>query len=874
MTNVEHDESPQGERPFPLPALTGIRGIAALWVVAFHVERAIVKSGFSMHLPFDAGWTGVDLFFILSGFMLMHAHAHQFRAFSKHNIGQFAISRFLRVYPLSAVVLILILILVLLAPDFATHYARARSGNLSLQSFGLTLLLATRWLPHSGEWNEPVWSLSAEIVGYAAFPLLAFAAGRVRSFRICVLIAITCFTAVLMRQAMTHKLGYNDMSLSGSLFRMGGYFAGGIFLRRAAATRTFTRRTLSSVAICAIIGIVVLAQFSQTYGFLPLTFGLLIFALIEKGGLVAALLSTRPVMFLGRISFPLYLIHSMPILAFSFYAALYHFTNVTYLIGLVLLIAALLLLSLALHACVERPLHMLARRSLPSGGFISEKPGLWLALSVMALSGLIRLRGLGDLVAHADEQFYLLVGQRMTQGAIPYVDIWDRKPPGLFVLYAAIAALPGDDIMGYQIIATVVAALSAACIALWVRRVSGTLVAMISALLYLAMLQVHLGFGGQAEVFVNGLILPAGWLVISMIEPPEPLGMPSARRLALQGVLAMFLAGVAIEIKQTAVFPGVLLGLVLIGLAITHRIPRPRIIALTALWIGAALLPTIVAVAFYAVIGQFDAFLYANLFSIVGKHQTGDGAEQGRRLQLGLRAAISFGPALLVLAWGVIRGDWTRERRGTLFVLAAWFVSGVVAFLILPAGYPHYALLMVPTGCLLVGYAGGVRRLGPVIAVIALILSLWFLRTDAARIAQNGPQSRQIALMANRIADRLNGRCLYVYRGPVVLYSLTGSCLLTRWPFPNHLSTVEEADALGTDPATEVRRILSSRPAVIVDGEQSFHKTNAATKALVQQALRRDYVPIALIRDRSGKILTTAYALRSEDTSRTQTAQP
>ena len=52
---------------------------------------------------------------------------------------------------------------------------------------------------------------------------------------------------------------------------------------------------------------------------------------------------------------------------------------------------------------------------------------------------LIRLPNFGDPTYHIDEAFYLFVGQQMHDGLLPYADVWDRKPAGLFVLFAIIA---------------------------------------------------------------------------------------------------------------------------------------------------------------------------------------------------------------------------------------------------------------------------------------------------------------------------------------------------------------------------------------------------------------------------------------------------
>ena len=70
---------------------------------------------------------------------------------------------------------------------------------------------------------------------------------------------------------------------------------------------------------------------------------------------------------------------------------------------------------------------------------------------------LIRIWQFGNPVIHVDEQFYLLVGDRMLQGELPYVDIWDSKPVGLFLIYAAIRMLGGEGIYQYQIVATLFA---------------------------------------------------------------------------------------------------------------------------------------------------------------------------------------------------------------------------------------------------------------------------------------------------------------------------------------------------------------------------------------------------------------------------------
>ncbi len=72
---------------------------------------------------------------------------------------------------------------------------------------------------------------------------------------------------------------------------------------------------------------------------------------------------------------------------------------------------------------------------------------------------------------------------------------------------------------------------------------------------------------------------------------------------------------------------------------------------------------------------------------------------------------------------------------------------------------------------------------------------------------------------------------------------LTHSCLPTRFVFPGHLNTNDEASAkaLGVDPTAEVRRILATQPETIIDDAPAYELGNPETRALVEATLARDY---------------------------------
>jgi hypothetical protein len=127
---------------------------------------------------------------------------------------------------------------------------------------------------------------------------------------------------------------------------------------------------------------------------------------------------------------------------------------------------------------------------------------LMMGFAYLAVGLLIRGATLGFPVIHIDEQFYLLVGDRMLHGAVPFVDIWDRKPIGLFLLYAAIRLLGGDGIVQYQLVA--LACVAGTSLVIWrTARKSPRRWGFLGRRCLSAVLSAFFCFGGQAPVYYN-----------------------------------------------------------------------------------------------------------------------------------------------------------------------------------------------------------------------------------------------------------------------------------------------------------------------------------------------------------------------------------
>lgn len=472
--------------------------------------------------------------------------------------------------------------------------------------------------------------------------------------------------------------------------------------------------------------------------------------------------------------------------------------------------------------------------------------GLILLLAAFA----IRCAQFGNPLIHVDENFYLLVGDRMLHGAVPYVDIWDRKPVGLFVLFAAIRLLGGDGIVQYQVVATLFAAGTALIVARMAAPMAGLKAATIAGVIYLLLLGLVGGSGGQAPVFYNLFVAGAALTTLAAATP----GGVSAEQIRRKGALAMGLIGLAMQVKYTAVFEGVFLGLALMWAS--WRVSRRpgRLAVDAAIWIAVALAPTLAAFYWYAWIGQADAFIYANFLSI-GDRSGAPPQELARRLAKAWKL-LHIPVFAVVLA--TLLASWRAFPRGasTMKFALAWLAAAVLGYLAFGTYFDHYALpLFAPLAVACAPlFLYRPYRLGLVAAVLMLLSGAIANVAVVRKMHLKRGGQAEMTAMVEAIRPRLTG-CLYVWNGDPLLYHLTGSCLPTRYPFAGHLNLLRENGAIGVDQAAEVRRILAGRPSVIVDHEPAARDFNFEVVAIVRTELRRAYRPVKVVPLRGTRLI-------------------
>ncbi len=475
-------------------------------------------------------------------------------------------------------------------------------------------------------------------------------------------------------------------------------------------------------------------------------------------------------------------------------------------------------------------------RSLPLAGLL-----LVAALAIRAVQ-------FGNPVLHVDEQYYLLVGDRIWHGAWPYSEYWDRKPVGLFLIYAAIRALPGDGVLAYQIVATFFAAATAFVIQRIAARIAPAGAATGAALLYLVMLMANGGDGGQSPVFYNLPVAVAAWCVLHGVE---------RGRVFAFGCVAMALFGLALQIKYSALFEGVYFGVVLLLLVRGGGVGRRA--AMAAAWIALALAPTVVALLVYLAAGRGDAFVFANFISVFQRPPSVDGDAPGRLARIAVHVLPLAIPAAIALARP---GRWQGapvERR----IIAGWLIAAVAGVIVFGTYHDHYALPLLVPLAVVAAPVLAVRRLGPVIGIgAALAGGVMATTTIADRRAMRGTGAH-VRAIAERVGPCSD--CLYVFSGDPVLYLLTGATPPTRWVFPTFLSETRDTGSLGFDVRDELRRILAAAPRYVVTRDYPFAEADPAAWRVMQAGLSAHYRPV--LAQRVGRRTILLYERQSRSTA-------
>jgi peptidoglycan/LPS O-acetylase OafA/YrhL len=305
-------------------SLTALRGIAATVVVILHFaystlpEAGVIISRSTRF--FRDGYLFVDLFFMLSGFIMTHVYLDRFQAgVTKANYWSYLRARFARVYPLHLFTLAMLFGLELFKLSLPNVQAFTGEFNLTALIANVFMLQAFDFncpplLWCKSTWNEPAWSISVEFLIYCIFPFLLFALLKTKPKTDWIVYVITLILLFVLIKFTRGTLE----SIIGipSIARCGLECLLGILIYKAYRwgqhQKNLNFNWLSIVAVMLTTGLMhkwLGRRLIIDWLTLP-AFSLLILALASaKDGLIAKALTSTPIVYLGTISYSIYMVH-------------------------------------------------------------------------------------------------------------------------------------------------------------------------------------------------------------------------------------------------------------------------------------------------------------------------------------------------------------------------------------------------------------------------------------------------------------------------------------------------------------------------------------------------------------------------------------
>ncbi len=294
--------------------MTGLRGIAALYVIVYHYAR-FTPDARSFWLPnlFAHGYIAVDFFFVMSGFVLALTHGRAFAGRVTFGlIGSFLRRRLARIYPLYGFLCAANVVATpFLAKDSITHlFPLIAFANFAMIQSWLGMM----------SFEGPMWSISAEWAAYLGFPLfIRWTFGRRSAAALTLGVCVATLFALTMLPAWSDPQGLRDgrplnvlHEPSALLARCFAEFVIGILAFRISRTPVALRLASGAGAGAGGVGaaaiVVALLAMRSSDVFLVLVFAVLVIVLSRDRGPVARALSRPFVHALGVWSYAIYLV--------------------------------------------------------------------------------------------------------------------------------------------------------------------------------------------------------------------------------------------------------------------------------------------------------------------------------------------------------------------------------------------------------------------------------------------------------------------------------------------------------------------------------------------------------------------------------------
>jgi len=432
-------------------------------------------------------------------------------------------------------------------------------------------------------------------------------------------------------------------------------------------------------------------------------------------------------------------------------------------------------------------------------------PGAWLGLFLI-LAVALRALSFGYSVIDHDESTYIVIARELLQGKIFYIDVWDTKPPGIFLIFMGILKLGGPLVPMVRLTAALVIGISAFLLFLsalrWGHKRAAAALAGFS---YILMTSVHeWNFAANSEIFFNFFTVLGLWFFLARPRTYLPF-------------LTGLAFGLGFIIKFYVLFD-------LFALWLFHLFTAkgrgysgsPGSLAKYSLGMALGfLLPFSVLMAYFASAGLFPEFRFAT-FGLPGNYVSPFRIQ--RALGFFSEFHLVYLPFAITALLLIFRGSDRRlALLGTLWMGMVWII------VILPGKYFHhyYFQLLPPLAFLMAAapdpairmsklFAGRARTVLPI--MLALVIA-WSLSLQYRKYIARTDHPREIAAY---LEHRMSPQDKLYTNYATILYASLQRSPLHRYVHPTLITDKNHVKAVGINVPLVMQNVTGQRPEWLV----------------------------------------------------------
>ena len=435
-----------------------------------------------------------------------------------------------------------------------------------------------------------------------------------------------------------------------------------------------------------------------------------------------------------------------------------------------------------------------------------------------------------------DEQLYRMIAERWLDGALPYTELWDRKPIGVFAIFGTFQAVFGDGILAARIASATAVAATASMLVLIARQLfaRGVAIGLAAGLIYIAYTLRSNGDEANTEILFAPFMAAALYFVV------RSAGQQTSRAANIFAASAGLAAGFAFQLKYVVVFEAAFFAAVYLVLAAPWLRRQPIVrsaqpVLFAALGFAA---PTAAVFLIYWLSGSFAELWRA---TIVAHFGILSGDQSAYPLRIPFAKMQEFSPLWMLCAAGLGSLAWRaradKQARCAALVVGLWLLGCVASLIYMRRFADHMFHEILPVLALgaavaIVMFADSLRRrLGGAAAaaaglIITGLLVGWGVQyewRETIEVLQMRTATQNPA-WGDRTADAariLRGRVpenehIFVFARTLGVYELLDVDPPTRFPFHLHLTDTYAP----IDGPAEIERILEARPAFILVGDE------------------------------------------------------